>query len=335
MKGLTLLTLLLAGMAGPAPGAGFDCRKASAPIEKAICQSPELSLADDVMTESHRFLTAACNAVPGIDGLPESPEIGRRINDAVFSRLLDMPAPGKLRDGLAGLDEQFEGDGMRPLTSVEYTVICNDGRLLVVEVDGEGCGAYCESFTEQLLFDARTGRAVQPDELFADAGATTLAQRLKSGQIRRGKALIAQARKKKSLDADEGETYAWCLRQWSEFEPRLWPMAVNAKGQWRFVAGNCSAHVNRPQDLLDRLDEVMTMAQLEPHLNSYGKSLLMAIGDVRDPAPVAQQCERGDRHPLVAMLPASGPVASVAAGDEHYLLVTFVLAGWTGMNVVV
>lgn len=389
---IAVLLWLLAAIGGDALGAGFDCKKATAPIETAICSNPELSLADDVMTESYQFLVLSCQALPGIDNLKaaqkkwlfdvrtqfnqasnapddlkrkynerntyltqrlsqcsllrntfvpvavktlhheklsytlpyivaSSPEIGRRINEAVFNRRLDMPAPGKFNDGLAMLEELSKTDGMRSIQSTDYSVIRNDGRLLVLAIEGEGCGAYCEFFTEQLLFDSRTGRSVQPEDLFTDAGTNMLAQRLKSEQIRRGKALVAKVKKKNSLNLDEEETYTRCLKDWSEYKPRLWPMEVDAKGRWRFVAGYCSAHVNRPSDLLDRLDEMVTMAQLEPHLNAYGRSLLMGDGDVLNPTPSSLQCEESGYPRLATNSAVNRNVVSVAAGNEHHLLV--------------
>lgn len=353
-KKFAALFLLVAVSGGNALAASFDCKKATAPIEAAICKNADLSLADDVLTESYRFLIPNCPMLAGIDelkaaqnkwlsevrskfrdsasGLGElrkqyeernayltqrlsecslarntpapvaiktlsskkleytlpyvvasSPEIGRRINNAIFNELLDMPAPGKLRDGLNSAEVLYGNEGMRSLASAEYSVLRNDGRLLVLEINGEGCGAYCENFTTQYLFDVRTGRAVHPKDLFTNEGANILAQRLKSNRILRGKNLLAKARKARSLQQGDEDTYQQCLRDWSEFESRLWPMAINAKGVWRFVAGTCSAHVNRPSDLLDGLDESVSLKQLEPHLNAYGRSLLLGVGDVRDP----------------------------------------------------
>jgi uncharacterized protein len=48
---------LAAGLSAQSPG--FDCAKATAPQEKAICASPELSRADAEMTDSYRKLLAS------------------------------------------------------------------------------------------------------------------------------------------------------------------------------------------------------------------------------------------------------------------------------------
>lgn len=390
MKNGTLV-LLLAASCTTALAAGFDCRKAAAPIETAICRNAAFSSADESMTESYRFLGSFCRSVPGVDALQAaqrgwlselrsrfgagelslvelekrysdrnaelnallaqcsrlrtehrpvkvmkigdkaqryelpyvvaaSPEISRRINDALFEHLLDRPAPAKLADGQAIVAELARANELQPLAAANFKVIRNDGRLLVFELAIEGCGAYCESSTGRLQFDTRSGRKLDPEELFTDAGAKALSRHLKSAQIRRGKALLAKATKNGKLADGEAETYQRCLNDWAGFEPRLWPLSVTATGKWRFVAGNCSAHVNRSEDLLDRLDAPVPPPQLAPHLNAYGRSLLLGDGDVREPN-AALRCERHDRPPLPAGPAEAGAVLSVAGGSEHHLLV--------------
>ena len=49
--------LLLAS--GAAHAASFDCSKAKTPQEKAICGSPELSVADEQMAAAYKALLAA------------------------------------------------------------------------------------------------------------------------------------------------------------------------------------------------------------------------------------------------------------------------------------
>ena len=269
----------------------------------------------DVKTLKHEKLGYSLPFVVSSD-----PGVGRRINDEVFDRLLGLSAPETLQDGMALLEQQSSTEGSRSLALAQYLVIRNDDRLLILEVEGEGCGAYCESFTQQFLFDTRTGRAIHPEDLFTDAGSSALAQRLKSAQIRSGKALLASARRKESLQEGEDATYSRCLADWARSEPRLWPLAANFKGQWRFTAGTCSAHVNRGSDLLDRLDVPVTLAQLVPHLNAYGKSLLMRVGDVRDPALTSLQCKKGAEPRPAASTSDRSDVVVVAAGRDHHLL---------------
>ena len=208
--------LLALCTAVPALAAGFDCAKASTPIEKAICEHADLSLADFVLNERYRYLVANCAAKPaeqqewvahvrksfaGFDQVEEavedlklayrqrneellqaldecslqrppaplrvttvsharssiklpwvntaSPEASRRISDAVFSRVFGGPAPARLTDAIAALPDKDEPGAS--ISDATYSIRRNDGRLFVLEVKGQGCSAYCESFAEQLL----------------------------------------------------------------------------------------------------------------------------------------------------------------------------------------
>lgn len=257
-------------------------------------------------------------SLPYVETVP--PDSGRRINDWIFGRLLEMPAPASLAEGRAALATAFTDAGVRPLIFAGYFVVRNDGRVLMLEVAIEGCGAYCSTSTEQYFFDVRSGRWVQPEDLFTIEGGEALARRLKSNRIRRAKAILALGIKQGTMSEDERETYQRCIDDWKEWEPRLWGPGITPDGRWRFDPGRCSAHVNRTQDALDDLAETLSLSELKPHLNPYGRSLLLGEGDVRDPVPDAIRCKDGIRLPPPGTSGPLGKVAGLAAGEDHFLL---------------
>jgi alpha-tubulin suppressor-like RCC1 family protein/uncharacterized protein len=365
--------------------ASFDCKQAVHPIEKAICQNPELSRSDEELAASYQSLMNNCQAQVKESALPQSQkkwlaelrkhfsqspssldeliqqyqqrnaylshqlsicdsetnatskieikklsdkklnytlpymvssrtEVAQRINDWIFKNFLEMPAPKKFSDGLKELAREYTGDGMRSLNFVDYSVIQNDARLLVLAFEFEGCGAYCETSTDQYIFDARTGRHVDAGDLFTAQGAATLALRLKQQRIQRGKAIIA--RLSKTLEPEELDSYNRCLSEWSGWKPNLWIVNIDKHQKLRFVAGTCSAHVNRPEDALDNLDEVISISALKPYLNAYGESLLLGAGNILSPTQQPFSCEDSNE----ALVQADSPVAEVASSGEHTLL---------------
>lgn len=373
-------TLLLLGTlaSAHAAAAGFDCAKAQAPIEKAICADPELSLADFVLTERYQHLLARCGERPdaqkawladaraafvpgeaGITGLrarylarneallsaldtcslqrpiaplrivtvgqagdsvqlpwveAPSPEVSRRINDAVFTRFADVAAaPERLRDAPAALKRDNPQGGTR---EAQFSVVRNDGRLLVLQFEVEGCGSYCENFTEQMAFDARTGKPLENATLFTEEGLKALTHRYNSTRAARGRALIAHARREKSAEPDEIDMYQGCIRDWTgRFSSMPFPELVG-KNEWQLRGGHCSPHAARPWDLLDHIDVPLPRALLAAHLSPYGKSLLLGQGDVRDPAPPPARCSRSAPLPAVTQ-----PVMRGAAqGADHSLV---------------
>ncbi|MBC7437921.1 MAG: hypothetical protein H7332_17855 [Bdellovibrionales bacterium] len=378
--------LFAAALSAPAIAAGFDCAKASAPVEQAICADETLSLADFVLTERYQHLSAHCNAqsgaaerpaaqkrwvaqtraafTPGEAGLADlrnryqqrneellraldacslqrplaplriatvssagsslklpwveapSPEISRRINDAVFSQLQGMPAPARLRDASADLAAAARDATTQGTRDAEFNVRRNDGRLLVIGIDAEGCGAYCENYTMQLPFDARNGKALENAALFTEDGLKRLTRHYNGTRAARGRALIAHARRERSAEADELEMYQGCIRDWTGKFSSMPVPELDAQGSWQLRGGHCSPHAARPWDLLDNIVVPLPRALLSAHLNAYGKSLLLAQGDVRDPAPPAPQCMRSAPLPE----PPGAPIRSLALGVDHRLV---------------
>lgn len=244
-----------------------------------------------------------------------SAEVSRRINDVIFNQFLDVPAPPNLQDAPAMLpqtDGPFEGT-----TSGTFKTLHNNGRVLVIEITAEGCGAYCEGYTAQLLFDARTGRTLETAALFTETGAQAVARYFKSTRAAKARAVIGYAKRKHTISPSELDMYLWCLSGWAEKDASLPRVELDAQGRWHLPGGHCSSHATRPWDLLDAIDVPLTNALLAMHLSAYGKSVLLGTGDVRDPAPPPPQCA----HSASVRAPTGSPFLSLAQGLDHHLAV--------------
>jgi uncharacterized protein len=135
-----------------------------------------------------------------------SPEVSRRINDVVFNRMLDRPAPARPEDAAALLPKPEYAQNV--ITSSEYTILRNDGRLLVIAVAAEGCFRHCEEhFTDQWNFDARTGRQLENDTLYTPAGKQAVARYYVAEARARFRAALARVKKAHDADEDELEHY--------------------------------------------------------------------------------------------------------------------------------
>lgn len=390
MKKLVVTTILIMSTISISFAASFDCKLATHPVEKAICQNSELSRSDEELALSYKLLMSKCLQQPiktylqhvqkqwlavlrnnfkegtnslnlliqqyqernaylsnlvatcgskidsasGIQIIKLSDkklrytlpyvistraEVGQRINNWIFNRLLGTSAPKKFSDGLKELAGENAGSDIRTLKFVDYSVVRNDNRLLVLGVEFEDCGgAYCETSSDQYIFDTRTGRHVEASDLFTDQGAATVAQRLNQHRLQRAKAIIA--RLGKTLEQEELDTYHRCLREWSEWEPDLWSMNIDKHQHMRFVAGSCSAHVNSPEDALDNLDEVFSIAELKPYLNVYGKSLLLGVGNVPSPTQEVFSCKHSKQMLAPKNNRVDSSVAEISASGDHHLL---------------
>ncbi len=59
-----------------------------------------------------------------------------------------------------------------------FSVVQNNGQVLVLEFNAESCGAYCEEYRYYYTFDVDTGDNISPDELFNESGRKVLAKRI-------------------------------------------------------------------------------------------------------------------------------------------------------------
>lgn len=243
-----------------------------------------------------------------------SPEVSRRINDVVFQRMLDTPAPARPADAVALLPKPEQTQNA--ILSSEYTVVRNDGRLLVLAVAAEGCFRHCgEHFTEQWNFDARTGRQLENDTLFTPAGKKALMRYYVADARAKFRAALARVKKAHDADEDEFEHYTQCAGSWSQDatlpEPRL-----DAAGHWQLPTPGCSFGYRPQWNLLDGIDVPLPESMLARSLSAYGRSVLLGQGDVRDPTPPAPRCVRAAATPFAA---APAPYRSLAFGDGHGL----------------
>lgn len=257
---------------------------------------------------------------PFVETVP--PAIGRRINDWIFNRFLNMQAPTSTDQPLTGIPAELTEAPMPPMSFFSYFVSRNDGRLLALEITFEGCVAYCETGTDSFIFDVHSGRRVQSEDIFTIDGATTLANKLKAKRLERAKAILADGVKNNSMDDDERQTYQRCIDEWTELQVSLnyWSVGILPDGRWRFDPGRCSAHVNRPQDALDSLTETLSPAELRSYLNPYGRSLLLGEGDVRTPVPESLNCKDGIKLSVKDIAQPNGKLPTLSIGGSRFLL---------------
>ena len=109
--------------------------------------------------------------------------------------------------------------------------------------------------------------------------------------------------------------YKVCVQDWVGDYSAMPVPELDDKGGWRLRGGNCSPSSARPWDLLDNIVVPLPRAMLSAHLSDFGKSLLLAQGDVRDPAPPAPQCKLSGPLPKAP----SEPVLGIAQGATHKL----------------
>ncbi|MCY1002053.1 hypothetical protein OWM54_33365 [Myxococcus sp. MISCRS1] len=222
----------------------------------------------------------------------EKPEVAANINDALFIGRFKALTPTKVEARLPA-----DGLDLSGLSEQGFTVTRNDGRLLTIHFDIEGCGAYCETYSVAYGFDVRTGRQLTPRELFTPAGVRALVLRMNKEKLRLYREQIAKherelkASNKKAPASgtveDLEERLAFnreCLegveanaeeeRTRSTFHERWEFTGTEA----RMTAERCSNHASRALDDVDSVSLALPYASLRPHLTAYGKRALLGEG---------------------------------------------------------
>ncbi len=259
------------------------------------------------------------------------PAIARRINETLFLTLLGMPAPLKAGSTFTPPD----GVLPRGTSSVEFKATRNDGRVLTIGVEAEGCGAYCETASTRFNFDATTGRALALEELFTPAGLAGLAQRMRKERARRYGAQVRELEKtlagqRGHAKADEIEDTqdrialnADCLaglkaRAAEDDATPTFDFALPADRGLVITAGRCSNHASRALDDVDAVSLAVAPADLRPLLTPYGKALVLGVGDALAPVSPFGQILHGKVGNAPVTLQLDRPQDKDSIGGLYY-----------------
>jgi len=153
-------------------------------------------------------------------------------------------------------------------TQFDYKVVTNTRKILTVEFDQEGCGAYCEGFSTYYNFDATTGNFIELAMLFTDEGMKAIAT-----SITKERVAVLKAAIQKATDEDAKSMYEQCLKYVQDPESFGVEFYIE-KTKIHFLRGRCSNHAMQALDDIGDFDNVRSFAQLHPYLSDWGKKLL-------------------------------------------------------------
>ena len=229
-----------------------------------------------------------------------APGVATRINEAVWREMLDgasapstpgktfTPSPDKLPQGTSSLEYKSQ---MLPAANP---------RLLSLDFSGEGCGAYCEEFTQTHVFDLRDGRELALGDLltvdgFAAVGRRVDAERRRAygKQVREIRDAMKSAPKKKKKDDDDEDEQRLalnedCLKQ-VDSQPSTpeWLVndvfAIDGHGGLVLSVCPCSNHAMRALDDVDEIKVAFSSADLKGALTPYGLAIVLQQGDAPPP----------------------------------------------------
>lgn len=176
-----------------------------------------------------------------------------------------------------------EGEAIPPsLREISWEVHTNTSKLFSLAISAEGCGAYCEYFTNYYSFDLKTGELLWLGELFTEDGLRLLRDSVNSLKKHRIQAMMRTLRqslldtvqhKEREVIEEKIALYRDCLEQ--EGIDRIEGQSFHFNKNSLFIhVGRCSAHYNRGFDDVGDFEFSFRIATLRQYLTPYGQQLL-------------------------------------------------------------
>lgn len=160
-----------------------------------------------------------------------------------------------------------DSGGRSGITSLDYEVMLNNGRILSLQFEMETMGAYPEYYKNYYSFDARSGDPVLAKDIFTTEGIAWIKVRLLKERAGRIQEYLAGDNYEPEDSAFVRETYAECNQEPEEDLLFIQPGGI------RFYKERCFPHAWRNLD--DDLDIVLDFEVLERYLSDAGKKLLL------------------------------------------------------------
>lgn len=221
----------------------------------------------------------------------------KKINDYLYIDIVGAPAPSKAMDGIIRSLTEEDNDPIAGVTSMQYKVLVNNGKLLSLKTEAEFCGAYCEEHSQSYSFDASTGRYILLQDIFTGAGLEKLKQKVYAARVATMKKEIKRLQKelaKPALKNKKRDEYALDVES-SIFlyESCLLTDAQSHKDEMQsgdhheldfftiqpthivFTHSRCSNHASRGLDNIDQFKNKYSIQSLKPYLTPYAKYLLL------------------------------------------------------------
>jgi hypothetical protein len=225
-------------------------------------------------------------------------KLAQRINQSVFLDTIDMAAPLRLSDGIR---EKKKAEGVEPISDIRYQMVRNDERLLVLAIEYEGCGAYCEHRNSSFNFDAATGRSLLLSDLITAAGREKLNRQLETlriarinSEIGKQRAVLKAAEKNGGAKVNENspepedagaaiEMYQGCIKLMKDPDAAKYRTIDGdafriGKDAITFYYGRCSNHAMQALDEVGDFANAISLKELAPYFTDYAKLLLFGSG---------------------------------------------------------
>ena len=188
------------------------------------------------------------------------------------------------------LNKVLNASSLNPLDQVDpwrtfqgYEVLKNDNRVLSLAISWEGCGAYCEYYTEYFVFSSATGNLITGSDLFERAQTAALRSKVsaqRNQMIEEQIAHLTAEIQKTDSTSDEyadlqagRELFEECLSRKDESYVNVNHFYVKGSSVW-LMEDRCSNHAMRALDDLDEFHTEIDVKNFGDVYSAFGKYIL-------------------------------------------------------------
>jgi len=209
--------------------------------------------------------------------------ITQAINNHLTSNFLEIEF-GKQKESIFENIWATVSNNVPMLNDITFKVLTLNDKLYAVTLSAEGCGAYCEYFSQSFAFDLSTGEAINNDLLFSDKGKAAFIELLIT---RRAKKIItfidniSDTLSQKNLNDEDRayyqemkELYEECVEEAHITSLKYQEIRLNNKNII-VVIDRCSAHYNQNLDELGNFELDFIADDIREWLSEYGRKMLL------------------------------------------------------------
>ena len=202
------------------------------------------------------------------------PKVAEKINTVLQVSELDI-VPGSYKNPYTRKDPSspyFANNGDAHGFSYKMTYVSE--RLTSISISGEGCGAYCESFTHSYLFDLNSGDRVTIEEMLTPEGITALQNSMIAKNKETMQTFLQTLQNSTGEDIQtQKDMYNSCISdtRGTIANSRYF---IGGNGTLSFVHPRCSNHAIAALDDLGEFTNTFAHADVQPYLTPYGQSLM-------------------------------------------------------------
>ena len=247
-------------------------------------------------------------SMPFVQSTPA--RVAANINDRLFLARLGVLAPKRPPAVLVDAN----ASAVTGQASQSFSVLRNDRRVLSIDFEIEGCGAYCETYHETYAFDRRTGRLLDPRDLFTPDGMADLRRQLQRARLVQYRQALASLRQERREAIRKGQAgnlddikerihlNRGCIGEGNHTDrspgdgtlAQVQPGTLGGRfsllsQDLELTAERCSNHAMRALDDVGDVSLTLPYAQVRSAMTPYGKSVLLNDGSVPPtPSPYGQ-----------------------------------------------